>query len=232
MNNIRKALLLTFVFMSLLGMSNIAFGQFSDDFNRSDSEVIGNGWIEKNPNAFSLIGNAVVSNPAALVNERDNIVYRPSSEDLLDVEASVEFRLMGSSPGYPQVHVRVQSDTVAQMGNLEDYELWVVNNNSQASLGRQPYPYAEGSLAIFSINPPLNTVDRFRLRLRAIGTDPVELEAFVERFDGTNWQVIGQAVVTDASDDRISSAGSVGFGGYNGTNCQYDNFAYTNLLSE
>src|SRR5207249_3666329 len=32
---------------------------FFDDFNRSDSADLGNGWVEKTPGAFSLVGNRV-----------------------------------------------------------------------------------------------------------------------------------------------------------------------------
>ncbi|MEO8875645.1 MAG: hypothetical protein ABI461_08670, partial [Polyangiaceae bacterium] len=65
---------------------------FTDDFNRDDNELIGNGWIEKAPAAYSLKGNAVVrSTPEAGVDFADNLVYRPAAQDVRDVALSVEF---------------------------------------------------------------------------------------------------------------------------------------------
>ncbi|MHA1290099.1 MAG: Ig-like domain-containing protein, partial [Candidatus Thorarchaeota archaeon] len=195
--------------------------------NRPDSEEIGNGWIEKNPPGFSLSGNAVITNPDSLFwQDKDNIVYRPATEELLNVEASVEVRFFEDYPGYPQVHVRVQSDTVEIYGKLDSYLIFVDGKNNEAILGRDPYPYGVGKLATITIDPPLNTTDTFRLRLAAVGTDPVQLSAFVERFEGGDWQVIGQAMVNDDSPDRIDSAGSCGFGGWIGDNFQYDNYTY------
>jgi hypothetical protein len=208
-------------------MSSVACGKFADDFNRPDSPNIGNGWIEKNPDGFSLSGGAVITNPSSLVGHWDNIVYRPASEDLLDVEASVEIQLFESPPGFPQLHVRVQSVTVGSPNILDSYIIFVNSSNTEAILGRQRGPNLVLTLAVIAIDPPLNTTDKFRLRLRAKGTNPVELTAFVERFTNGAWQVIGQGVASDSSADRLASAGSVGFSGGPSDYYHYDNFTRT-----
>ena len=200
-------------------------GDFFDTFTRANNAAIGNGWIEKTAAAFSLAGNEAAKVGAGGNDYRNNIVYRPSSEDLLDVEASVELRFLSLPAGYPQVFVRAQSATVANNAQLDAYLLYINNSATQATLARQRGNGFDTPLVNFALGTPLNLVDRFRLRLRAEGTSPVQLAAFVERLAGTTWQVIGQATFSDAATARIATAGSVGFGGYVETNYRYDNFS-------
>ncbi len=203
-------------------------GDFVDSFNRADSTTLGNGWIEKNPAAFSILANEV-SKPGAGSDYRNNIVYRPASEDLLDAEASVELRPLSTTIGYPQVMVRVQGATVAAADQLDAYLLFMSDSTSQAVLARQRGTEFTTALTSFTVSPALNTTNRYRLRLRATGTDPVQLGGFVELWNGTAWQIIGQAAASDAAANRISTAGAVGFSGYTETNNRYDNFRRTNL---
>ena len=213
--------------LCMLSMSSVACGKFVDNFNRPDSTNIGNGWIEKNPDGFSLSGGVVITHQSALVGHWDNIVYRPASEDLLDVEASVEIQLFESPPGFPQLHVRVQAATVGSPNILDSYIIFVNSSNTEAILGRQRGSNLVLTLAVIAMDPPLNTTDKFRLRLRATGTNPVELTAFVERFTSGTWQVIGLGAASDSSADRLASAGSVGFSGAASDHYHYDNFTRT-----
>ena len=196
---------------------------YFDDFARPDSANLGSGWIEKQLGAFSLAGGAVTKNPVS-TGYRDNIVYRPAQEDLLDVEASIEFRVLDANVGYPQLLVRVQSNTVANDNVLDGYIVYVNNSPTQAILGRQRGSAFVQPLATLSFTEPLTTADRYRIRLRAVGTNPVVLNAFVERLGPNGWQVIGQANANDGAANRISSPGSVGFGGYVESAYTYDNF--------
>lgn len=205
-----------------------AQANITDDFQRADGAVIGNGWIEKNAAAFSLASGRVTKQ-AVSTGYNDNLVYRPASENVLDVEASVEMRLTSSNPGYPQVHTRVQSSTVAYSAWLDSYMLYVNESSSQAILGRQLGTAFVTTLSTITISPALNTTDTYRLRLRSTGTNPVELAAYVERLNGASWQIIGQAIYSDASAQRIVTAGSVGFSGYVETAYSLDNFVRTNL---
>src|SRR5690606_26594345 len=97
---------------------------FFDDFNRPDGASIGNGWTEKFPNAFSIQNGEVISIDTNPIDYHDTIVYRPVSEDRRDVEVGLEFRVL---PGmnFPQVHARVQRDSLAQPNTLEAYLLFV-----------------------------------------------------------------------------------------------------------
>jgi hypothetical protein len=212
----------------VLTVSEALAGEFVDDFERMAGEVLGNGWIEKSEGAFGL-GEGVVVKRGVGSGYRDNIVYRPASEDLLDVEASVEFRLLSMPPGYPQVFVRVQSETVGVGNELDGYILYVADDASLAVVGRQVGSDFVATLGVVAISPGLNTVDTFRLRLRAEGVAPVEIGAYVERLIGGSWETIGQAVVLDEGPGRIDRAGSVGFGGYVEPNYVYDNFIRSDL---
>jgi hypothetical protein len=202
---------------------------FVDDFNRANSAEIGNGWIEKSPAAFTLDGNEAAKVGAGGNDYRNNIVYRPAAENLRDVEASIEMRLVSPAVGYPQVLVRAQTDTIATTDTLDAYLLYMSDSASNATLARQRGSGYDTALSTFALSQALNTSDRYRLRLRATGANPVELAAFVERWNGTSWQVLGQTAFSDGSSSRISTAGSVGFGGYVETSYRYDNFSRANL---
>ena len=205
-----------------------AGSDFLDDFNRTDSSALGNGWLEKNPNALFLVGGRAVKQ-SVFTGYLNNIAYRPASEDLLNVETSVELQLQGTPPGYPQIFARVQSATAGLQDTLDAYILYVNYNENEAILGRQLGADFVTTLATLSLNPVLNTTDTFRMRLRATGTNPVVLDAAIERLNGSTWEVIGQATYNDAAANRISTPGSVGFGGYIESGYIYDNFRRIDL---
>jgi len=201
---------------------------FIDNFNRPDSVDVGNGWVEKTAGAFSLAGNEVIK-AATGTGFADNLVYRPANENMLDGEASVEVRFTSLPPGYAQVFVRGQMGTIANAGVFDGYLLFTDNDAGRALLDRIENG-AFVPLAQITINPGLNTTDTFRLRLRATGTNPVALAAFVERFTGTEWAVIGQSIVNDTAPTRFATPGTVGFTGYlEGGVYTYDNFTRTSF---
>jgi hypothetical protein len=205
---------------------------FSDEFDRPDHPDIGNGWIEKNPNAFSISENTVLVNGSVLLSYRDNIVYRPAADDSLDLRVSMELLLSQDTPGFPQLHLRVQRDAVASLDTLDSYVLFIDNENTRAVLGRQRGTNFADVLATLAIDPPLNTTDRFRLSLQALGTETVFLKALIERFDADVWLVIGKGQASDASEVRIASPGSYGFSGFLGDAYRIDNFQKVGLSLE
>ncbi len=213
---------------STFTINSVTPGDFVDTFNRANSAALGNGWIEKTATVFELISNEA-ARTATGVDYRDNIVYRPAAEDVLDVEAAVEIRFTAVPPGYPQVFVRGQSATIGGTNTLDAYLLYINNSTTQAILARQRGTNFDEPLATLTLSPALNTTDRYRLRLQATGTATVQLSAFVERLNGTAWQIIGQATASDSSANRIAAAGTVGFGGYIELSPRFDNFARTAL---
>jgi len=165
----------------ILGLSE-AQANFFDDFDRVDDTAIGFGWIEKSEPAFSLSGGQAAKQVVATF-YRNNLVYRPASEDVVNAEASVEFQLTSLPTGYPQIFVRAQSDTIDVHQTMDAYILFVNNSATQAVLGRQLGRVYTTELAYITISPGLNATDTYRLRLSAMGTDPVELTAYVERLN-------------------------------------------------
>ncbi len=213
----------------LLGMSSVSLAQgFQDDFDRPDAAALGNGWIEKAPGALALAGGRAVK-LAVSSTYTDNLAYRPATENLLDVESSVEFQLQSLDIGFPQLFTRVQSDSVVWYGILDAYILYIDNSTTFAVLGRQTGWEFVTALDVLTLSSPLNTNDTYRLRMSVVGTDPVQLNAFVERQGASGWEVIGQSSITDAENSRITTAGSVGFGGYVEASYSFDNFARTDL---
>jgi hypothetical protein len=210
-----------------------AAGAFFDDFNRPDGPTLGNGWIEKNPNAFSLAGGQVVRNAADALAYADNIVYRPSSEDLLDVEASSEFIVAASPPGYPQLWARIQAATAASSGRADAYVFYLDGNLTTGVFARQRGG-TNTTLTTVSLSPPVTVSSRHRLTLRVTGTGPVVVVGTVAALqqDGVTWLVLGQGTFDDADATRVTTAGAVGFSANAGETAgqyRYDNFTRTPL---
>jgi hypothetical protein len=195
------------------------------NFNAGSSADIGNGWIEKAPGAFSLVTGRAQKNAVGTA-YRDNLVYRPSGDDVANVEASVEFRLSSVAPGYPSVFVRGQAYSIGLADNMDAYLLFVDISANQAVLGRQTGDDLWTPLATITLSEALLAVIDYRLTLSAVGTDPVVLDAFVERNSGGGWATIGQAIgINDTAVDRIIRPGTVGFSG----NDTEANFSYANF---
>ncbi len=191
-------------------------GTFSDAFARADSATIGNGWTETDAAAFSISSGRALKSTSSSSGD-DALVHRPATENIADVEASIEMRVTGSAIGYPQIFTRLQTSSRAR------YMLYVDASMARAVLARE----ASGgftSLATFTISPSLNTTDLYRLRLRTTGSNPVAIAGYVERLASGTWQVIGQAAYSDSSSSRLTSAGSTGFAGFTENTYWFDNF--------
>jgi hypothetical protein len=204
-------------------------GVFSDGFERPSGAALGNGWVERDPDAFSLSSGQALKNSSSGVGG-DALVYRPASENATDVEVAAQLRLTVAGVGYPQVFSRLQTAGLGTTGPVARYVLYVDASTGSAVLARE---VAGGltTLANIGLSPRLTTTETFRLRLRTTGTSAVAIGAFVERNVSGSWQIIGQATVTDSSSSRISAAGSTGFGGYRENGYSFDNFTRTMLTA-
>src|SRR2546430_630499 len=111
----------------------IPFSAFVDDFNRADSADLGNGWVQKTPGAFSLAGNQIVK-AATGTGYVDNLVYYP--DDMAVPEVSVEVRFASLPPGYAQVFVRGDPESIATPGVFSGYLLFTDNDSTRAILAR------------------------------------------------------------------------------------------------
>ena len=190
---------------------------FFDPFDRANSADLGNGWIEKTPGAFRILDEQVELDTVNGGDFRNNLFYRPLAESLLDVEASIVVNFMTDDPfGYPQLHLRVQADDVGTAGSLTSYAVFVDSDDvlaPQLTVNRIAGP-GFGPSESMPIEPPPVDIERYRLRGRVTGTDPVMVEGFFEvEIDGS-WEVRAQTLLVDAAADRITQAGTVGGGGH------------------
>ena len=203
---------------------------FLDDFDRPDDAAIGNGWIEKNPASYSIVNDTAARTSERTTDFADNIFYRPASEDVADTEVSVEFAFSGTDAGgYPQVHARVQSDTVAQSDKLDSYLLYV-EDEFVAQLSRERDSEILTDLQTLSLTQTLTVGPTYRLRMRVVGAHPVQVTGYVEVKNAAGWSTIGFASTVDDDVTQLADAGSVGMSASNGdVSFAYDNFSRTNL---
>lgn len=201
---------------------------FLDDFMRADADALGNGWTEKTPGAFGLSSGTVVK-VATATSYRDNMVFRPQSEDARDLEISVEIRT-ASVIEYPQIFVRAQRLTLESPNTYDGYLLYVPNDATQMILGRQRGSAFVVTLAQFTVTPAFDPDSVHRIRLAARGTSPVMLDAYAERrAPNGNWDVIGEVHHADADSLRIESPGAFGFSANEAPTPIYDNFRWQPL---
>jgi hypothetical protein len=181
---------------------------FSDSFNRANNDTIGNGWTEKNPDAFQILGNELVSVQTNSGFVQD-MMYRPFSEARLNSEASVEFRRLSSGTqldqaNYPQVHSRVQSN-VSQPWTLDSYIFFI--DDFQPSPARAMFAIMrsltgspqECYIAQLPLPSALVVGQRYRLRFRVSGTSPVTLTGSVDQYNNGSWTQLATGTVTHST---------------------------------
>ena len=158
---------------------------FSDNFDRADAAALGNGWIEKNANAFRIAGNRADKLVTASGDYRNNIVYRPVGEDRRDVEALMEFRPEASPLGYPSLLTRIQQATAGTNNGFQGYMLFMDSSNTLAVIARQ---LADGNyetrLGQFNLSTPLVNGQTYRMRLSTVGTTTVTVTGTIEQLTG------------------------------------------------
>jgi hypothetical protein len=207
---------------------------FTDDFNRADTvSGLGNGWNEKHI-AFRISDGAADRLNPGSTEYQDNIATRPSAEMVGDVEVSVELRFKTTSDAFAQVHARVQTAGLSSPGALTSYILFRnagTPDSKTFTIARQVGSDIFTTLTDFQTATPINTTNRYRMRLAVIGTSPVALTAFVEQENGTSWDLLATTTASDTSPDRIATPGVVGIsssteatGAY-----AYDNFSAKGL---
>ena len=212
----------------VISVSVLDASEFYDNFDRPDGADPLNGWTEKNALAFSLVSGQLQKNSVG-TSYRDNVMYRPGSESRSDVETSVEFILNSSTPGYPQIFARLQPGSIASSEYLEGYILYVSNNSTAAVLGRQNGGGFVSTLSSITLSESLTTGTTYRLRMSAVGQNPVNVSGYVERLGPSGFVVIGQGFGSDSSAEQITAPGMSGIGGHVESSYAYDNFRDSDL---
>lgn len=196
---------------------------FADAFERTNGATIGNGWLAKTANKFSLFDGAVKQ--AAYV-DGDNygnlIVRRPASEAVRDVQIAYDFTYGGNADADPTLYARVQPGSDA-VGVLSGYTMYVYMD-SVGFTREDSSKFTQ--LQTNTISPPLVVGTAYRFTFRVHGTDPVTLEGVVAKKDGT---VITSVATTDNDPKRFVNAGQIGFGSSKGEQGLWDNFTRIDL---
>jgi len=81
---------------------------FSDDFNRADSSVVGNGWTPENVSDYQILSNRLRANGNSNGSYLAQQILRPSSESFADGTVRVDFTFVGGTSALPSVCGRVQ----------------------------------------------------------------------------------------------------------------------------
>ena len=196
---------------------------FADAFDRANG-AIGNGWLEKTAGKFSLSNGSVLQAATAGQNDvyYNQIVRRPATESVLDVQLAVDFTYGANTDSDPTLFARMlpNSDTV---NVLSGYTFYVYDD----SAGFTREEGNEGvTLQSNNISPTLAAGTTVHVVFRVHGTDPVTLEAAVTNADGTP---VISLTTTDKDPKRVIDAGQVGFGSGKATQGRWDNFEQRNL---
>ncbi len=198
---------------------------FTDDFNRPDSETIGNGWTEES-NGFQIQGGAVVGlNPGSYP---DLYVYRPSPS--ADYEAAIEWihlRDSGVIPVYDQLWVRLNDPE----GTENAYGMFFGDGNLELIRDNNFSWTILDSIVFSEVSSSIVNGDTYRFRIRVLGSNPVRLWAYCEHLVGSSWELIWHGYAEDTSASRVTGAGNTGWSRYTEANnlYRYTKFQYTDL---
>jgi hypothetical protein len=201
-----------------------------DDFNRADNPAILNNWTMKTAGSHDLFNNQVRVRTGA--DYHDNVVFRPTIEDVRDVTVSVEFSVTALPPGYPQIMARIQQNTVLTALAFDAYMLFLPAQADLAVIGRQRGSSYLSTLKNITLSPTVDTSHTYRMTLTASGANPVSLSATIEVRMGNMWSTIGMGTFTDTDTTRLDGAGAVGFGSSGDETVglySYDNFTRISL---
>ncbi len=202
---------------------------FFDDFERADSDDVGNGWVEKTPEAMALVDGALrrVNTTGSYPN---NLVYR-AGEEWLDAETTVELTWLSLEDdfGSPQCGLRIQAADIDTPGSLTGYLLFVNGATGLLTITRQiggafTQEFVQAMTGTIEVGP------RYRLRLRVVGSDPVVLDGYLEQLVEDEWTLHSEIHGTDDDPEQIAEAGTLAVGGHVQTEYWvYESVALENL---
>lgn len=186
---------------------------FFDDFERPDSDDVGNGWVEKTPDSFALIDGGI-RRVGSTLGYQNNLVYRPNDQ-WLDAETTVELTWLNLDDDFasPQCGLRIQAEDIDTPGSVTGYLLFVNGSSGLLTISRQ----IDGAFTQEHIQDMTGAVEvgrSYRLRLRVEGSDPVVLDGYLEEFVADEWVLHSEIHGTDDTPERISQPGTLVVGGH------------------
>lgn len=200
---------------------------FIDAFDRPNGPV-GNGWLEKVSGRFSIIDQTVSVFDG---NWRRHILYRPTEENVLDVEISAEIRWTSVTPAIDcdaTLMARLVPQTLTTNNDAAGYAVYI-NDTIELTLARLEGG-SETKLRDANLPSSINTTDTYRMTLRVRGTSPVMLDAMLDRRESNGtWTNVQTISAEDDRNDRIQTPGSVGMTADVHSSFRYDNFTRTKL---
>ena len=192
---------------------------FADDFNRADGPV-GNGWLDPK-SSYRIEDNHLPISGSGFGFQADTL-YRPKTDAVRDIKASIEFTPLSMPPNYPQVHVRAQPGD-----NYKCYAVGIPQSDNSFFFGRCAANSNFVSLADLALTENILAGRTYRLSISATGASPVHLIATLERKTESGFSVIGQKAIDDGDPDRVMEAGQYGISADSSPNWIYDNFVAT-----
>lgn len=201
---------------------------FVDDFERPNSDDIGNCWIEKNPAVWGLGDGEVIYEGGEPTQYFDNMVYR--DVEIRDVSTSIVTRVIDTNDiNEPHPMVRIQPASLVMGAEYDAYALVPHLDDGEMSLcimrfNGLGYITEQRCDAVPSLG---EGPDGYRLTLDATGENPVELVGVLEELStGTMYTIEW----SDNSTQRITAPRAVGFSG--GTiNAVLSNYVITEFTS-
>jgi len=190
-----------------------AMYDFFDDFERPDSDDVGNGWVEKTPDSFALIDGGI-RRVGSTLGYANNLVYRPNDQ-WLDAQATVELTWLNLEDDFasPQCGLRVQPEDIDTPGSVTGYLLFINGSSGLLTISRQ----IAGAFTQEHIQAMTGAVEvgpLYRLRLRVEGSDPVILDGYLEQFVADEWVLHSETHGIDDTAEQISQPGTLVVGGH------------------
>jgi hypothetical protein len=201
---------------------------FSDNFDRTASATVGNGWTEKTDH-FSIQNNQLVNVSSADDGYFNIVCLPPLVARDVQVDMDVTFPTTDTKiEADPSIVVRAPDDTVATYNTYDGYTFYIYRD--EAGIDREEKPADTATnLATQTISPALAMGVAYHMRFSVIGTNPPKIDATVT--DTRNGNVV--ATLTFVDNDtakRYTAAGHVGIGtGTRGQNVKFDNFVETSF---
>jgi len=202
---------------------------FFDDFERDNSQLLGNDWVEKLPSVFSIDEGVVAAESNDLQDYFDQVVHQQDNV-VADIELRVEFRIDSMDElNEPHLVARQQEDALTEGQHNHCYILV-----PQLSLDRLALMRFDSLDAIGDVqwtdwpNADLVAGEWYRLVMTIEGAAPVMMTGRLERSTNEGWIEVVAVGWVDNTPNQIVAPGVWGFsGGTTGT--FYNNFVFDNF---